>query len=201
MKTLSPSDPFWDELGVAWTAIHPEIAVIMPRLQARIRRQSVLITAGLILGPPAVIAALIAGVDCIWVGWKTGAWNFMLRGAAFLAIAAIVSLAMRSLLHVRAGGGLQSVPEMLDFAIARSRKTLLAIRLGYYACGLAALFGLVGTAIRKHLSRPPALSPFIDLALLAVFVLGLFFYGRRIQGDVRKYTLLRRLLIEEKEGQ
>jgi len=201
MNKLSPSDPFWGELGVSWTAIHPEIEVILPRLQQRIRHQSALINASLILGVPAALAALALGIDCIWIGWTTRAWNFVPRGMAFLAIAATMSLAIRSLLQVRAGGGLQSVSEMLDVAIARSRKTLLAIRLGYCACGLAALFGLVGTAIRTRQSRPPALSPIFDLALLALFVLGLFLYGRRIQADLRNYTLLRDLLVKDRDGQ
>lgn len=193
----APPDPFWDELGVAWAAINPEIAVIMPRLRARIRRQSILITASLILGAPLGIAAFVLGAYCIWIGCTTGAWNFVTRGVALVAIAAILSLAMRSLWHVRAAGGVRSVTDMLDFAIARSKKTLFAVRLGFCACGGAALLGLLGAAIRTHLSRPPALSPLIDLALLAIFALGLFQYGRRIQSDLSKYRYLKRVLALE----
>ncbi len=197
MKT-SP-DPFWEELGVAWTAINPEIAVIMPRLQSRIRRQSIFITASLILGFPLGLAAFALGVYSTWIGWTTGAWNFVTRGVALVAIAAILWLAMSSLLHVRAGGGARALSDLLDFAIARCKKTLFAIRLGFYACGVAALFGLVGTAIRTHLFRPPALSPLIDLAVLAIFALGLFLYGRRIQDDLAKYRYLKHALASEKE--
>lgn len=201
MKTISPPDPFWDELGIAWTAIHPDSALITARLQARIRRQTLLINAGLVLGLLMAAAAALIGAYCIWIGWRNGAWNFVLRGVAFAAIAAILSLAISALLDVRAGGGLRPLSEMLDFAIVRSRKALRVTRLGFAACGITALLGMVGTAVRTHLSRPPALYPLVDLALLAMLSLGLFLYSRRVQADLRKYLQLRRVLVEEKEEQ
>lgn len=196
MTTPSP-DPFWDELGVAWAAINPEISIIMPRLQARIRRQSIFNTAGLILGLPLSLGAFVLGAYSIWIGWINGAWNFVTRGVALVAIAAILSLAMWSMRHFNSGGRARSLSDMLDFAIARSEKTLFAIRLGFYACGVAALLGLVGTAIRARLSRLPALSPLIDLAVLALFALGLFLYARRIESDLAKYRYLKRVLVLE----
>ena len=189
----TPPDPFWDELGVAWAAINPDIDVIMPRLQSRLRRQTIFITASLLLGIPLGLAALGLGVYSIWFGWTTGAWNFVLRGVAFVTIAGMLSLAVSALLRVRAGGA-TSLSEMLDFAIVRMEKTLFAIRLGFYACGVTAIFGLVGTVIRTHLSRPPAMSPFLDLTMLAFFSLVLFFVGRRIQRDLAKYRYLKRSL-------
>ena len=87
----TPPDPFWDELGVAWAAINPELAVIMPRLQSRLRRQSIMITASLIAGMPLTLATFLLGVYTIWRGWTTGAWNFVTRGMAIVAIAAILS--------------------------------------------------------------------------------------------------------------
>jgi hypothetical protein len=89
---------------------------------------------------------------------------------------------------------------MLDFAITRTEKTLFAIRLGFYASVVTALFGLVGTAIRMHQSRPPALSPLVDLSVLAIFALGLFFYRRRTQGDLAKYRYLKRVLALEEDS-
>lgn len=195
--TPPPPDPFWDELGVAWAAINPEIAVIMPRLHARIRRQSIFNTAGLILGLPLSLGAFVLGAYSVWIGWINGVWNFVTRGVALVAIAAVLSLAMWSMRHFSAGGGARSLSDMLDFAITRCEKTLFAVRLGFYACGVAALFGLVGAAIRAHLSRPPVLSPLIDLALLAIFALGLFLYGRRTQGDLAKYRYLKRVFAPE----
>src|SRR4029078_2476037 len=41
----APRDAYWDELGIAWCAIKPEVNVIAPRLKARLRRQSLLIAA------------------------------------------------------------------------------------------------------------------------------------------------------------
>lgn len=201
MKTPTPSDPFWDELGIEWTAIQPESAVIMPRLQARIRRQSMLINGSLIVGLLAAVGAVLVSAYCIWIGWHTGAWNFVIRGIAFAAMAAIASLAISALLRVRAGDGLQSLSEMLDLTIARLRKAFWITRLGFAACGITALLGLAGTAVRTHLSRPPALSPFVDLALIALLALALFFYGRRVQRDLGKYTQLRQLLAEQREEQ
>jgi hypothetical protein len=196
----TPPDRFWDELGVEWAAINPEITVILPRLQSRLRRQSNFITAILILGLPLSLAAFVLGIYTIWIGWTTGAWNFVTRGVAFVAIAAILSLAISALLRVRTGGDAQPLSHMLDFAITRTEKTLFAIRLGFYASGVTALFGLVGTAIRMHLSRLPALSPLVDLSVLAIFALGLFFYCRRTQGDLAKYRYLKRVLALEEDS-
>lgn len=197
MKT--PPDPFWDELGVAWAAISPDITVIMPRLQSRLRRHSILITASLILGLPLSLAGFLLGVYTIWIGWTTGASNFVTRGISLLAIATILSFAMSALLRVRAGGDSLALSGMLDLAIARAQKTLVAIRLGICACGVAALLGVVGAAMRIQLSRPPALSPLVDLAILAIFALGLFFYGRRISGGLAKYRYLKGVLVTDGE--
>lgn len=193
----TPPDPFWDELGVAWGAIHPEIEVIMPRLQSRLRRQSVLIMASLALGLPLSFAGFLLGVYTIWIGWTKGAWNFETRGVALLAISAILSLAMSSLLRVRAGGDARALSEMLDLAIARAHRTFLAMQLGLYACAVAAALGLVGAAMRTHLSGPPALSPLVDLAVLAIFAFGLFLCGRRARSDLAKFRYLKRALALE----
>jgi len=194
-----PPDPFWDELGVAWVAINPELAVIMPRLQSRLRRQSILITASLIFGLPLTLATFLLGGYTIWRGWSTGAWNFLTRGVALVAIAAILSRAMSSLWRVGTGTDASALSEMLDLAIIRAERTLLVIRLGFYAYGGAALFGLVGTAIRAYLSRPPAVSPLVDLAVLAIIALGFFLLSRRTASDLEKYKYLKRALTPEGE--
>ena len=38
-------DAYWDELGIAWCAVHPETEAIIPRLRASMRGQSFLIAA------------------------------------------------------------------------------------------------------------------------------------------------------------
>ncbi len=199
MKTPTSSDPFWDELGIEWTAIQPDNAVVAPRLEARIHRQSMLINRGLIVGLLAALTSALVSAFCIWIGWHTGEWNFVIRGIAFAVIAGILSLGITALLRVRSGGGPQSLSEMLGLSISRLRKALWLTRLGFAACGITALLGVAGTMVRTHLSRPPAMSPLVDLALLAVLALGLFLYGRRAQSDLRKYTQLRHILVGRTE--
>jgi hypothetical protein len=194
-----PPDPFWDELGIAWTAINPQVEVIMPRLQSRIRRQGILITISLILGLPLGLASSVLGAYSVWIALTTSAWNFLSRGLALLAIGAIIALAIRAAMHVRSGGSTFALPEMLDLAIARIEKTLFAIKLGFWACAVAALLGLVGTAMRTRLSTAPALSPLVDLAVLVIIGLGLFQYGSRLRSELAKYKYLKQTLAVEDE--
>jgi hypothetical protein len=185
------SDAYWDELGVAWCAIDPDISVIAPRLGARLRRQSRWITAALVVGLPLGAAGVLLGVATIWSGWHSGAWNFVTRGIAIIAMSAILTFAVSSLLPVRSGGATGGLSEMIDLAIGRAQRTLVLIRAGLYACVIAAVFGLVGTAIRTHLAAPPRMSPIVDLVLLALIALALFLYGRQIKVELWKYRTLR----------
>jgi hypothetical protein len=188
------TDAYWDELGVAWSAINPDINVIMPRLKSRLRRQSFLIRAGVAIGTLLAAGGFVIGVVTIWKGWTTDAWNFVTRGIAILAVSALVSIAVSLLLPVRASGDVKSLAEMIDLAIARAERTLKTIRLGFYACAVLAVLGLAGTAIRTYLSRPPWVSPIIDVAVLAILALGLFLYARHISVDLAKYRYLKKAL-------
>jgi hypothetical protein len=192
------SDPYWDELGVAWCAINPQVDVIMPRLRSRLRRQSLLIMAGLVLGLPLCVAGFLLGAFTIWRGWTTGTWNFVTRGVTLVAISALLSIALSRLLPVRAGDDARALSEMIDLAIARAARTLMTIRLGLYACAVAALLGLLGTVIRTYSARPPAMSPIVDLAVLAIFAMGLFFYGRNTRIHLEKMKHLKRALATDK---
>lgn len=185
------SDAYWDELGVAWSAIDPDISVVAPRLGARLRRQSRWITAALVVGLPLGAAGILLGVATIWSGWHSGAWNFVTRGIAIIAMSAVLTFAVSSLLPVRSGGATGGLSEMIDLAIGRAQRTLVLIRAGLYACVIAAVFGLVGTAIRTHLAAPPRMSPIVDLAVLALVALALFLYGRQIKVELWKYRTLR----------
>jgi hypothetical protein len=187
-------DAYWDELGVAWCAINPEINVIAPRLKARLRRQSLLITAGLVTGLPVSAAGLFLGVLTIRSGWMTGTWNFVTRGIAIGAISVILAIAVSLLLPVRASNAARALSEMIDLAIARTQRTLVTIRLGFYACAVAAVFGLVGTAIRAYLTRPPRMSAVADLVVLAIFALGLFLFGRHTRVNLAKLKHLKHAL-------
>jgi hypothetical protein len=184
------SDAYWDELGVAWCAIDPDISVVAQRLGARLRRQSRWITAALVIGLPLGAAGVLLGATTIWSGWHSGTWNFVTRGIAIIAMSAILTLAVSSLLSVRSGGA-GGLSEMIDLAVGRAQRTLVLIRAGLYACAIAAVFGLVGTAIRTHLAAPPRMSPIVDLAVLALVALALFLYGRQVKVELWKYRTLR----------
>jgi hypothetical protein len=188
------TDAYWDELGVAWSAINPDISVIMPRLKSRLHRQSFLIRAGLALRILLAAGGFIIGAVTIWRGWTTDTWNFVTRGIAILAISVLLSTAVSLLLPVRASRDVKALAEMIDLAIARAERTLKTIRLGFYACTAAAVLGLAGTAIRTYLSRPPSLSPIIDVVVLATFALGLFLYARHTRVDLAKYRYLKKAL-------
>ena len=186
------TDAYWDELGVAWSAIDPDINVIMPRLKSRLRRQSFLIRAGAAIGILLAVGGFIIGVVTIWRGWTTDTWNFVTRGIAILAISSFASIAVSLLLPVRASGDVKALVEMIDLAIARGERTLKAIRLGFYACTVAAVLGLAGAAIRTHLSRPPSASLLVDVSMLGILALGLFFYARHTRVELAKYRCLKR---------
>jgi len=117
----TPRDAYWDELGIAWCAIKPEVNVIAPRLKARLRRQSLLITAGLVIGLPLSAAGLLLGALTIWSGLTTGTWNFVTRGLAIGVISAIVAIAVSLLLPVRASEAARALSEMIDHLRQRSR--------------------------------------------------------------------------------
>ena len=187
------TDAYWDELGVAWSAINPDINLIMPRLESRLRRQSFLIRVGVALGTLLAAGGFIIGAVTIWRGWSTDTWNFVTRGIAILAISVLLSIAV-FLLPVRASKDVKALAEMIDLAIARAERSLKMIRLGFYACAVAAVLGLAGTVIRTFLSRPPSLSPIIDVVVLAIFALGLFLYARHTRVDLAKYRYLKKAL-------
>jgi uncharacterized protein YacL len=190
----APDDGYWDDLGVAWRAINPDITVIVPRLEARLRRQSVLIRSALVVGLPLSVIGLGLGVFTIWRGWTTGAWNFVTRGSAIVAIAILLAAVMSSLLPVRAGDAARAVSDMLDLAIARAQRTVIAIRLGLIAGAVAAAMGLAGTAIRSQLNGPPRMSPVVDVVLLAMCAIGLFAWRRDILRRLEQLRALKRAL-------
>lgn len=176
-----PHDDYWDDLGVAWRAITPDVSAIAPRIEARVRRQSLLIVGTLVIGLPLSAIGFGLGAFTIWRGWTTDSWHFVPRGGAMVTIAILLAIAMRSLLGVTGGRAALPVAEMLDLSIARAQRALFGIRLGMAACVVAAVMGLVGTAIRSRVSGPPLMSPIVDLVLLALCALGLFAWGRNVR--------------------
>jgi len=190
----APQDDYWDDLGVAWRAINPDVSVIAPRIEARVRRQSALIVATLVIGLPLSAIGFCLGVFTIWRGWTTGSWNFVTRGAAIVTIAILMAIAMLSLIGVRGGRAAAAVSEMLELSIARAQRILIGIRLGMAACVVAAVMGLVGAAIRSRLSGPPLMSPMVDLVLLALCALALFAWGRNVRLHLGQLRAVERAL-------
>jgi hypothetical protein len=190
-----PDDQYyWDELGVAWGAINPAININASRLGARLRHQSLWIGAGLVVGLPLSAAGLLLGALTIWSGWTTGTWNFVTRGIAVVMLSILLASAMSWLYAVRRSDAARAVSDMIDLAIARALRTLVAIRLGFYACIIAAVSGLVGSGIRTHLARPPAMSPVVDLTLLAFVAVGLVVYRRHTHVSLEKLRAVQRAL-------
>jgi len=189
------SDAYWDELGVAWCAIDPNLTVVASRLEARLRRQSRWITTGLVIGLPLGASGTLLGVATICAAWFSGAWNLVTRGIAIVAISAFLTYAVFSLLPVRSLRTTSPLSNMIDLAIARARRTLSLIGAGLYACLFAAVFGLAGTGIRTHLARPPKMSPIIDLVVLALIALVLVLYNRQIKVELEKYRALKNALV------
>src|SRR5471032_418497 len=131
-------DAYWDELGIAWCAIRPETDSVVPRLKSRLWRQSFLIAVCLIAGLLLGVAGALLGAVTLWSGWIGGTWNFVTRGGALLAVSAILSVATLTLLPVMASDQAKALPEMIALTIARAERMLVAIRLGFIACAVAA---------------------------------------------------------------
>ena len=193
---MIPNDAYWDSLGVAWVAVEPDSQVIGPRLKARLRWQSWKIRIFLALGGPLSVLGVGLGLWTIWRGWSTETWNFVTRGVAIAAICVLLAFALGAM-AAAVRDRTKSLADMIALASARTERWLLAIRLGYWACTIAAALGLIGTALRSHFTRPPALSPFVPLAVLALGALILFFLQRVMRDTLMRYRHLQRALALE----
>jgi uncharacterized membrane protein (UPF0136 family) len=187
-------DAYWDELGIAWCAVHPETEIIIPRLQHRLRGQSVLITAGVVAGLLFGLAGALLGAYSVWRGWTIGLWNFVVRGVVLVAVSAIPAVAAMGLLPVMLGDQARALPDMINLTIARAERLLVAIRPGLLTCAVLAALELAGMAFRAYSGRPPAMPLVLELAvlaILAILALGFFFYERHINVTRRKFRYLR----------
>ena len=186
-----PRDPYWDDLGIAWCAIENDASGALARLQSRLRRQTLLMTSALAVGLPATAIGLAIGLMTLWIGWKSGTWNFLTRGAAIVIVSGIVARGLWLLLSVRRNTNNETLSDMLGLAVARSQRMLTMIRLALSACVIAAVFGLIGTAIRYASGRPPALSPVIDSGVLALVALILTMCLRQAKIRLAKFRYLK----------
>jgi hypothetical protein len=187
-------DAYWDELGLAWTAISPDI--IAPRLRENLRRQSVFTALAVFAALPISLAGIALGVWTLWHGAFAQAWFFVTRGTAILMMSLMAGLAASSFIPLLADRT-QSVAAMIASALARAQRWHKAVRLGYLGLAVAALFGTAGYFLRVQAGKPPALSPLEPLVLLALLALVLFLLQRKARGDIAKYRYLQRLLLED----
>jgi hypothetical protein len=185
------NENFWDELGLRWCAVDPDIGVITPRLAARLRRQSLWMNIGIMSAGLTSAAGLLLGIGTVWLGWKSSAWHFVIRGLGVTAVAAIIAGSAWMLLSVRSSERASTLSEMLELAILRSVRMALLMRMGVWACGIAAVAGLVGTVVRTHLSGPPRMSPILDLVLIGLITTVLYLCGRQCDATLASYTRLK----------
>jgi len=190
-----PRDAYWDELGIAWTAIEPDLRASMPRMKRQLRWQTLSLVAVTFGGVPVGIAGGVLGVWTIWLGLSTGIWNFATRGAAILVISLLIAGAgwsSRSTLR----DNTETLSAMVELTLLRAEKWHLAIRLGYASCVVAAVLGMIGYGIRVHFGKPPAMSPVEPTVILAGLGLVLVLLHRSVRRRIAKYRYLRRLLQE-----
>jgi hypothetical protein len=193
---MNERDAYWDDLGIAWTATRADVDALGARLKGRLLWQRLATMAVLFAGVPVAIAGAALGGWTIWLGESTGAWNFVIRGIAILSISLLAGFAAWSFKSALRDDS-ESLSAMIALALLRARRWRRALLLGYVGCGVAAVLGTVGYGVRVHLAGPPALPPYVPLALLAWLGCMLFLLHRRTAGQIAKYRYLQRRLIEE----
>ena len=198
---MTPDDVYWDELGVAWRATNPEVTRLTGDLKARATRQWRMIAALLAVGIPLSVAGAALGLFTIWIGWSSGAQNFVTRGIAIDVISALCLRALLSFRPLSAPIETASLSELLDTLAARTRRTLVLLRIGLAACAIAAVFGVIGVMLRTRSGAGPQMSPVIDLVLLALIALALWAYVGRVESTRAKFEHLRRTLGATREDE
>ena len=174
----SPTDAYWDELGIAWTAMKPDVEILAPRLKLRLRLQAGFLTALLLAGLPLCLAGCLLGVWTVWRGAEIGAWNFVTRGIAIMAMSLIAGFAVSSFKAVLRDNG-ASLSAMIGLALSRAQQWRKAIWLGFLVLFIANLFGLIGYALRLQMGKPPAMPVAEPLLLSAGIAFVLFLLERR----------------------
>lgn len=185
-------DAFWDELGISWRATVPDPGFVSSRLEARLKLQSVLLTAGTILATLLSAVGFGLAAWALWIGWTSHTWNFITRGATLAAVtllAIMAGLALRTRNEVET----RSLRDMLQLSITRTERVIRATDLSCYAVVILIVGGFVGYALRVRLSRPPAVSPVEDLLILALVGLAFVWFRRSHARALRRYQHLRRV--------
>jgi hypothetical protein len=188
-------EPFWDELGIAWQAKTSAPEVPLERMKAHFRREARQIRAAIWLAALGGTGLAALGAFTVWQGWRLGALNFGVRGLAVLIVAGILWLMVATLWPVR-GGDTRSLSDFADLGLARARRSRRAVVLGLAGCVVAAVLGTVGWALRTAADHPPALSPVIDLAVLALLAAIVEALRRRFRSEEARFAYLKRALGE-----
>jgi len=188
-------EPFWDELGIAWQALTLPAGMPLERMKAHCRRESRQVRLAIWLAGVGGTALAILGAFTVWQGWRLAALNFGVRGLAVLIVAAILWLMVGTLWPVR-GGDARSLSDFADLGLARAKRSRRAVVLGLAGCAAAALLGTVGWALRSAADHPPAMSPLIDLAVLALLAVIVEALRRHFLREEARFAYLRRTLGE-----
>jgi hypothetical protein len=188
-------EPFWDELGIAWRAATPAGNGSLDRMRASFRRQAQQIRLAVALAVLGGTGLGALGAFTLWQGWKLAALNFGTRGLAVLIVAAILWVTAATLWPVRNDDAL-SLGDFADLGLARARRCRRAVVLALAGCTAAAVLGTVGWALRTAADHPPALSPVIDLAVLALLAAIVEALRRHFRGEEARFAYLRKALAE-----
>jgi hypothetical protein len=183
-------EPFWDELGIAWRAASP-LNVPLDRMKAHFRRESRFLRAALGTGILFATAGLALAGFTFWQAWRLAALNFVTRGAAIAILSAIMWVIVATLWPVRGSDDARSLSDFAALGLARARRGLRTVVLGFVACGLAGIFGFIGLAIRTSAGHPPALSPAVYLAFLALCAMAVELDRRRLRRQQARFAYLR----------
>jgi hypothetical protein len=186
-------DAFWDELGISWRASIRDAGLISSRLEARLKLQSALLTAGTVAGSAFSLLGLGLAGWTLWVGWSGHIWHFLTRGAT-LAIVSLLALVATLALRERNGAETRSLREMLQLSIARTERLIRVADLGCYSVVILAIGGTIGYALRIRSGHPAAVPLWQDLLAVAVVGVALFWYGRSQAHALRKYRYLSQAL-------
>jgi hypothetical protein len=189
-------DAFWDELGVSWRASIRDAGLISSRLEARLKLQSALLTAGTVAGAAFSLLGFSLAAWTIWVGWSSHIWHFLVRGST-LALVSLLALVATLVLRERSGMETRSLREMLQLSIARTERLVRAADLGCYSVLIVAIGGTIGYALRMRSGHPAAVPLWEDLLAVAVVGVALFWYGRSQTRALRKYRYLSQALGSE----
>jgi MFS family permease len=166
---------FWDELGVAWRATVPDEGLLRSRLERRLRLQAYVSGAVVSATAAATLFGLGLGAWTVWIGWSSGAWHFVVRGAT-LIVAAVPTLLATIVLRNRTAREARSVSESLQLSIKRAERLATSVDLAVAAVAVIGVGGLVGYAVRARHGRPAFVSPIEDLLGLAVLAMALIWF-------------------------